>query len=359
MKHSRKFFAWLLVVMMTFAVLAGGCGGSSSSSSGSSDTADDDGSGRNVDGFEDVGFIRLSGQWALFATSLSDREGNVIGSDPDYSPSSRFRIMAYGDGTLLLADYDAGENPTNISFLPITATFTLNSGTVAEVPLVQPGVYKAVKSNLYELKDGDDTYRIEIGDSSTYTNVTFSHIHSDNSGGELSYYEVTDITDPDHLDYEDEDDYTGRNADGWEVIDEFSLLNDTTWDITYTSCRLAESNQTFSLVPQSHTTTRLKLVVHNGVLFWLDSNGTYRYDPLTARFIIDGYNNSVEEPLVRAASGFKKSNSIYQYEAVTPSNLKEYVILESSYPYKQITIMNECYVNGRSAFTSVQLKSVQ
>ena len=232
MKDSRKFFAWVLVVLMTFALLAGGCGGSSSSSSGSSDTADDDGSGRNDSGFEDVSFIRLSGEWAFSASSVKQYGRRAVDIDPfSISPSANFRIKAYGDGTLLLADQDAGENPTVLRVTPIIGT---PKSPVDDAPesldLVAPAVYTYVSKNVYEATyetknaisiTDKDTYRIEIADPSTYKTVKVTHIHYEKdfySGTFKEVYEVNSELVSHQLDYMDEDDYTGRNANGFEDI---------------------------------------------------------------------------------------------------------------------------------------------
>ena len=372
MKCSRRFLAWLLVVMMTFAVLACGCGGSDNDSGGSSstsDTADDDGSGRNIEGFEDVEFIRLSGQWAFTSSSLTNN-GYKIGEVDvlTVDPLERFRIKAYGDGTLLLADYDAGEKPKAFSFLPVTAecTFT-EDNEVKTLALVAPAVYTYVSKNVYKMTEDTkdalgtitarDVYRIEIKDS-TYKFINFIHIRYNRNYYNNQFDEVYTLTSElvsHQLDYADEDDYTGRNSDGWEVVDDFSLLNGTNATCSWASS--SEYDRYFPLVPNSYNATKLKLVAESGILFWVDADGRYRYDPLTARFSTDDAGNSVEKPLVQSAGVFEPGIQSNWYESPTSDGGTETVIIESSYPYTRLTIMNTCYVNGREAITRVTLES--
>ncbi|MBQ7154749.1 MAG: hypothetical protein IJR85_04220 [Synergistaceae bacterium] len=154
----KRNFLWLVVVLVFWAAVSvGGCGGSSSS--GGSDTAnenvvnnpdDEDYGGRND--FEDPVFETLSGQWTLdqyniqviysFPMNLSGtHEAN---KDTISAPGTNFRIKAYGNGTLALAAFDAGKNPTSFTFEPISAEFfkqTYPFESVGRLNLIMPAVY--------------------------------------------------------------------------------------------------------------------------------------------------------------------------------------------------------------------------
>ena len=119
----------------------------------------------------------------------------------------------YDDGTLLLAAQDAGTNPKNFYFDPITAEFfdsdsnsDENEGTFS---LLQPAVYQCVSEGVYEAEDYfGDTHIIRIENSKQ---VTVKHIGTDIDG---TYFEIFTILENKSLDYPEEQKSTKK---WWQI----------------------------------------------------------------------------------------------------------------------------------------------
>ena len=231
MNNSRKFLAWVLVVLMTFALLAGGCGGSDSDSGGSSDTPseevaqddggsteEEDGTGRNAKGVEVSEFMRISGQWRVkfsyMNTHYTDNYGQTTHKSYSVDPSSyspgAFRIWITDNGNnggvLAFASYSAVPNSNSmaLSFLPVTAEFYDKEATGDMGTYDNEDTYNLLDAVMFEYVDGEryegvtddgDRYIIDIDNS---TKLTVTHIGEMADGTEYAIYTTLEA---DSLDY--------------------------------------------------------------------------------------------------------------------------------------------------------------
>ena len=212
MRDSKKFLVWLFVVLAFCAfVSVGGCGGGTSNNfaatsnteNESGGTGEDDPTSRGDpwDGFEDTTFTQLNGQWKVFSgyyTRMQNHvtlNGEVHAFYGSFKPSDSFRIVAYDDGLLVLADFNAGPKPKSVRFEPITAQFSDGAGyRTGDINIIMPAYYTFKNSergrSYYEGTGYDgDTYQIEIDGSHPRT-VTFIHSHKDNNGTTESNYDT-------------------------------------------------------------------------------------------------------------------------------------------------------------------------
>ena len=146
-------------------------------------------------------------------------------------------------------------------------------------------------------------------------------------------------------------------GDGWEEVSKLSMLNGMNWEISYASMYEADTMTQCTLVRNSYNVTRFKTVFYDGMLFW-SVNGQGYDAPITAQFT-NSSGQVITAPLFRPDEGFTETPSgPYNYELTLLDN-EGYEAIEfvGAYPYKQIGIFNEFYVNGVKYYANVTLRN--
>ena len=215
MKHSRKFLAWLLVALMTFALMAGGCGGSDNDSGGSSGTTseevaqeDGDVTGRNngFDDWEDLMTLKdmIAGTWRIGSSNaemITDNENwKFFYVSFSYEPMFLLLRFSADDEGKLNVSY---QHPTTREYLPLydnplTCEFeyyNYGRNTTGQLILIKPGIYEQATNFSFFMKEKNednsvDTYSIMF-DEDNMNKVTFYHWHQDLNGTDLSNYQVS------------------------------------------------------------------------------------------------------------------------------------------------------------------------
>ena len=146
-------------------------------------------------------------------------------------------------------------------------------------------------------------------------------------------------------------------GDGWEEVSKLSMLNGMNWEISYASMYEADTMTQCTLVRNSYNVTRFKTVFYDGMLFW-SVNGQGYDAPITAQFT-NSSGQVITAPLFRPDEGFTETPSgPYNYELTLLDN-EGYEAIEfvGAYPYKQIGIFNEFYMNGVKYYANVTLRN--
>ena len=175
---------------------------------------------------------------------------------------------------------------------------------------------------------------------------TSQPVSGDTSGGrgDLDDWEV--IPDPDDK----------PAGEGWEQVSKLTMLNGMNWEISYSSMYEADTMTRCTFVRNSYNVTRFTTVFYDGMLFWKTSEQAYDA-PITAQFI-NSNGEVITAPLFRPAEGFTETPSgPYNYEIELDEEGYEAIEVVGAYPYKQIGIFNEFYVNGVRYYANVTLRN--
>ncbi|MBQ7155423.1 MAG: hypothetical protein IJR85_07725 [Synergistaceae bacterium] len=164
-----------------------------------------------------------------------------------------------------------------------------------------------------------------------------------------------------------EEDYGGNG--GFEVVNNLSLLNGTQWEVTRAEAYRIKNNVwrrlTFQQLEYNTNPPKITLVTDKDMFMWVDTSGTYHYDPLTAVFVDEKGDDEWGEdwgmeyslPLVRPASGFKELTSKSEYTASLGSGDDEQITIYGTYPsFAELTIQNTLQYNGATYISSVTLE---
>ena len=193
MKVARKYFCWLLVLVMLWTVSLGGCGGSSTSSlsngDGNNQTSPNGNGNNNENGVEGS----IEGTWRIESGTYTG-SSNGMNISATYKPGSataeQFTIAVTdtvktndnpyeGDYTITLSGTGVIVNENNLTY--IEADFTSDSPYITDENLKKMMIiqgsrnYNLTGTNNYNwgvsTDGGEGTYTIRLTDSSTLHSI--------------------------------------------------------------------------------------------------------------------------------------------------------------------------------------------
>ena len=179
MKTSIRLICLILVGAVFYAVSLGGCGGSDNLASVNvqdDPTSGDTSGGRNIFGFEDMNFPRLSGEQKVIDSVLVYRSPNIAFKADMTSFNPNIRLKA-SDGILV---WTYANTPNQYNMTPLTANFVSENQQykLNNIPIiVSASGFEAIEDTVYETPSTRAFVydRIETEPNYPWETITFIH----------------------------------------------------------------------------------------------------------------------------------------------------------------------------------------